>query len=284
MSKPAWLPWLLPAALFAVPDGTRIPLWVESPPGETLRLTEGADPRGKLTAKGHRTDVFLPDLEPFPAREPGAPLILIFPGGGYSLLAENHEGVDVARRFQQLGCAAVVVRYRVPRRDSVRPWQVPLLDARRALEHARTHASAWGADSTKVVALGFSAGGNLVARLAYQPGEADIVRPDYAVMVYPAYLLKEAIGSSKLIDGPEGIVPTKGTRAAPAFFVHSTDDPIPVAGSLALAEALRAVGVAAEARIYPTGGHGWGVSSSCPASREWPEQVAAWLRTQGALR
>lgn len=283
MSELARIIWLLPVTAL-VADAPRMPLWTEAPPGETLRLADGADPRGRLTAKGRRTDVFLPDLEPFPSRVQGAPLILIFPGGGYSILAEEHEGVEVARRFQQLGCAAAVVRYRVPRRDPKQPWQVPLLDARRALELARTHASAWGADPTKVVALGFSAGGNLVARLAYQPGATSLARPDYVVMVYPAYLLKDTTSQANLIDGPEGIVPAKGTRAAPACFVHSVDDPIPIAGSLALAEALRGVSAPVEVHAYPAGGHGWGVTGNCPASREWPELVANWLRGQGALR
>ena len=283
MSEGGWAAWLIPVAAVAA-DATRLPLWTDAPPGETLRLPAGADPHGQLGDNGHRTNVFIPDLEPFPARSTGAPLVLVFPGGGYNLLAEHHEGVAVARRFQSLGCAAAVVRYRVPRRDPVRPWQVPLLDARRALELARAHAKEWGADSAKVVALGFSAGGNLVARLAYQGGEVALARPSYAVMIYPAYLLKGAKPPASLLDGPDGLAPAVGSHPAPAFFVHSADDPIPSAGSVALAEAVRAAGGSAETRIYPAGGHGWGVSGSCPASREWPELVAAWLRAQGALR
>lgn len=283
MSERAWLAWLIPVAALAA-EAPRIPLWTDAPPGETLRLPAGADPRGQLNAKGHRSNVFLPDLEPFPSRTPGAPLILIFPGGGYGILAEDHEGVAVARRLQSLGCAAAVVRYRVPRRDPARPWQVPLLDARRALELTRAHAAQWGADPAKVVALGFSAGGNLVARLAYQGGDGTVSRPNYTVMIYPAYLLAGGKGAARLLDGPEGLVPVAGSHPAPAFLVHSADDPIPSAGSVALADALRAAGGTAETRIYPSGGHGWGVSGSCPASREWPEQVAAWLRAQGALR
>lgn len=284
MSDRAWaLAWLTPLALVAA-DAGRLPLWPDAPPGETLRLAPGADPRGKLGAGGHRTDVFLPDIEGYPAPAPGAPLVLVFPGGGYNLLAEDHEGTGVARRFRSLGCAAAVVRYRVPRRDPARPWQVPLLDARRALELARGHAAEWNADPAKVVAVGFSAGGNLVARLAYQPGPADLPRPDFAVMVYPAYLLKGDKAGAGLIDGPEGLVPASGTRPAPAFLAHSADDPIPAAGSLALAEALRSAGGSAETHLYPDGGHGWGVTGRCAASREWPELVAAWLRAQGALR
>lgn len=282
MSKAVALAWLAPLASLAA-EARRLPLWPDAPLGETLRLAPGADPRGTV-AGGRRTNVFLPDLEPFPAFAAGAPLILVFPGGGYGILAEDHEGVGVARRFQSLGCAAAVVRYRVPRRDPERPWQVPLLDARRALELAREHASEWNADPRRVVAVGFSAGGNLVARLAYQPESSGRSRPDYAVMVYPAYLLRGDKPDGALVGGPEGVVPVAGSHPAPAFFAHSADDPYPAAGSLALAEAVRAAGATAETHIYPAGGHGWGVTGSCPASREWPELVVAWLRRQGAWR
>lgn len=283
MSEARWLAALLPLAALAA-ESPRLPLWEGAPPGETLRLPTGADPRGEVS-KGGRTRVFAPDLEPFPAAAAGAPLILVFPGGGYNMLAEDHEGVAVARRFQSLGCAAAVVRYRVPRRDPERPWQVPLLDARQALRLARAQAAAWNADPAKVVALGFSAGGNLVARLAYQPATAETDRPDYAVMVYPAYLLKGDKPDGALLSGPEGVAPAEGRRAAPAFFAHSADDPYPAAGSLALAEAVRRTGATAETHVYAAGGHGWGVrGNSPPAVRAWPEAVAAWLRGQGALR
>lgn len=282
MSDLRWLAALLPAAAL-VGEPARLPLWEGPPPGETLQLPAGMDPRGEVT-KGGRTRVFAPDLEPFPAAQPGAPLVLVFPGGGYNMLAEDHEGVAVARRFQSLGCAAAVVRYRVPRRDPERPWQVPLLDARQALRLARSHAGAWNADPTKIVALGFSAGGNLVARLAYQPAPAEVDRPDFAVMIYPAYLLKGDKPSGALLTGPEGVAPSEGRRAVPAFFAHSADDPYPASGSLALAEAVRRTGATAETHVYAAGGHGWGVRGGSPASREWLETVAAWLRGQGALR
>lgn len=284
MSDRRWLPVLLAPLALVAGGAQRLPLWPSIPPGETLRLADGADPHGQLGPNSHRSNVFLPDLEPFPAANKGSPLVLIFPGGGYNILAEDHEGAGVARRFQSLGCAAAVVRYRVPRRDPLRPWQVPLLDARQALELARAHAAEWNADASKVVALGFSAGGNLVARLAYQPGPAELPRPNYAVMIYPAYLLLGDKVAGGVLAGPEGLVPPSGVRPAPAFFAHSADDPIPAAGSLALAEVLRASGGSAETHIYPSGGHGWGVTGRCPASREWPELVAAWLRGQGALR
>lgn len=284
MSDLRWLlMWLAPLAL-AADETRRIPLWPAEPPGETLRLAPGAGPHGRIGPNNHRFDVFLPDLEVFPAATAGSPLILIFPGGGYNFLAEDHEGTGVARRFQSLGCAAAVVRYRVPRRDPSRPWQTPLLDARQALSLARAHAAEWNADGARIVATGFSAGGNLVARLAYQSADSGLPRPNYAVMVYPAYLLQGDKASGDLLGGPEGLAPAPGSHPAPACLIHSADDAIPAAGSLALADAIRAAGGSAETHIYPAGGHGWGVTDRCPASREWPGLVAAWLRGQGALR
>lgn len=262
---------LLAAALGA---GQRQRLWDGPPPGETLGRA-AAEPAEGVAKDGRRMRVFDPWLEPFPAARPGASLILVFPGGGYGLLAEEHEGVAIARELNRLGHAAAVVRYRVPARDAARPWSVPLADARRAVLLARRDAAAWNADPAKVVALGFSAGGNLAARLAHQPG-AEVPRPAAAILVYPAYLLDPGAGGS-LRSGPEGLVPSG--RPIPTLLLHSEDDPIPAAGSRELAAALRSAGGEAETIFWPDGGHGWGISG--PRNREWLPQVSRWLSGRG---
>jgi len=268
------------AATASLPAG-RLPLWQGPPPGETLDLPAGADPAGTVDPKsGHLGRVHAPDLEPFPATKAGAPLVLVFPGGGYNVLAHDHEGVGVARRFNQLGYAAAVVRYRVPRRDPERPWVVPLLDARRALELARARAGEWNADPSRVAAVGFSAGGNLVARLAYQPSPVPVPRPDAVLLVYPAYLQAKD-KSGPLRDGPEGVVPPRGSKPAPACFFHSADDPYPAQGSLELAAALRAAGGLAETHVFADGGHGWGVRPGPRAARAWTDLAAGWLADRG---
>jgi acetyl esterase/lipase len=282
MSNFARLCLLVPLLACANKLPVRLDLWEGVPPGETLRMATGANPYGTVKDT-RRENVFTPDIEFFPATSPGSPLILIFPGGGYNILAEDHEGVGVARRLQSLGCAAAVVRYRVPRRDPQRPWIAPLLDAQQALKIVRQRASECNANPDKIVALGFSAGGNLVARLAYQPNASAELRPNYAAIIYPAYLLDAAQGNKVLLSGPDGVTPALGSHPTPAFFVHSADDPIPANGSIALAAALRLAGSTAETHIYAAGGHGWGVNGKCPASREWPELLAAWLRGQGVL-
>ena len=282
MSKAVAFCLMVPLLVSANRTALRLDIWKDAPPGETLRMATGANPYG--TVKDTRREgVFTPDITFFPATAPGSPLVLIFPGGGYNILAEDHEGFGVARRLQSLGCAAAVVRYRVPRRDPQRPWVVPLLDAQEAVRIVRERASEWRANPDKIVALGFSAGGNLVARLAYQPNASAESRPNYAAMIYPAYLLDADQGDKGLLSGPDGLTPVPGSRPAPAFFVHSANDPIPAHGSVALAAAVRLAGSTAETHIYATGGHGWGVNGNCPASREWPELLAAWLRGQGVL-
>lgn len=277
MSEGAPSPMPAAALLFLAASlgaGQGVPLWHGPPPGETLARSV-AEPEEGVATDGRRTRVFAPWMEPFPAASPGASLILVFPGGGYGLLAEDHEGVAIARELNRLGHAALVVRYRVPARDASRPWSVPLADARRALALARRDAPAWNADASKVVALGFSAGGNLAARLAHQPSPTE-ARPDALVLVYPAYLLAGGRGSA-LRSGPEGLVPDG--VPVPTLLLHSEDDPIPADGSRELATALRAAGGDATAVIWPDGGHGWGIRG--PMGRAWLPDVSRWLAARG---
>ena len=176
---------LLPLQLHAEPLAPQ-PVWSGTPPAETLEPKPGQDLRGTVK-NGSRTDVFTPEFVAWPATKPGAPVVIVCPGGGYGGLAEEHEGVEVAKRLNALGSAAVVLKYRVPRRSQDTPWVVPVLDAREMLRIVRKRAAEWNADPAKVGILGFSAGGNLAARVAYSPGEPDAPRPDFAVLVYPAY-------------------------------------------------------------------------------------------------
>jgi acetyl esterase/lipase len=272
----------LPALLLAEPLAP-LPVWKDAPPAETLAPKPGQDPKGILNKNGHRTDVMIPEFIVWPAAKPNAPLIIVCPGGGYGILAEEHEGAEVARRLNAAGVGAVVLRYRVPRRSNDQPWVVPVLDARRTLELVRAHAAEWNADPKKIGILGFSAGGNLAARVAYSPAAADVPRPDFAVMVYPAYLFEKDKPDSVLRDGPDGVVPPKGPKPAPAFFAHSADDPYPAEGSMALAAKLKSLGGSAEVHVWSKGGHGWGASDRCLAAKEWTNLLVAWMKDRGLL-
>ncbi len=272
----------LPVLLWAEPAAT-LPVWDGAPPAETLKAKPGQDPKGILNKNGHRTDVMIPEFVVWPAAKPNAPFIIVCPGGGYGILAEEHEGAEVARRLNAQGVGAAVLRYRVPRRDNDKPWVVPVLDARKTIELVRAHAAEWNADPKKIGILGFSAGGNLAARVAYSPAEASAARPDFAVMVYPAYLFEKDKPDSVLREGPDGVVPPKGPKPVPAFFAHSADDPYPAEGSMALAAKLKSLGGSAEVHVWSKGGHGWGASDRCLAAKEWTNTLGAWLKDRGIL-
>ncbi len=272
----------LPALLLAEPSAP-VPVWDGAPPAETLKAKPGQDPKGILNKNGHRTDVMIPEFVVWPAAKPNAPFIIVCPGGGYGILAEEHEGAEVARRLNAQGVGAAVLRYRVPRRDNDKPWIVPVLDARKAIELVRARAVEWNADPKKIGILGFSAGGNLAARVAYSPAEAGAARPDFAVMVYPAYLFEKDKPDSVLREGPDGVVPPKGSKPVPAFFAHSADDPYPAEGSMALAAKLKSLGGSAEVHVWAKGGHGWGASDRCLAAKEWTNSLGAWLKDRGIL-
>jgi acetyl esterase/lipase len=272
----------LPVLLLAEPLSP-LPVWKDAPPAETLAPKPGQDPKGILNKNGHRTDVMIPEFIVWPAAKPNAPLIIVCPGGGYGILAEEHEGAEVARRLNAAGVGAAVLRYRVPRRSNDQPWVVPVLDARETLRLVRARAAEWNADPKKIGILGFSAGGNLAARVAYSPAAADAPRPDFAVMVYPAYLFEKDKPDSVLREGPDGVVPPKGPKPVPAFFAHSADDPYPAEGSMALAAKLKSLGGSAEVHVWSKGGHGWGASDRCLAAKEWTNVLVAWMKDRGLL-
>jgi len=282
--KPTLLASLLFVALAAEPLAP-VAVWHGTPPAETLKLKPGSDPKGTINPKTlGRTDVFTPEFVPWPAAKPNSPIVIICPGGGYGGLAEQHEGVTVAERLNALGCAAVVLKYRVPRRDPEKPWIVPVMDARQTVEIVRARAAEWNGNPVKVGILGFSAGGNLAARVAYSPAEEGAARPNFAVLVYPAYLFVKDEPASTLRDGLDGVIPPPGSgKPVPAFFAHSADDKYPAEGSMALAKTLKSMGGSAEVHVWAKGGHGWGASDRCLAALRWTDLLGEWLKDQGLL-
>jgi acetyl esterase/lipase len=269
----------LALATFA-PEGGLPPmdLWPKGNPGGWTRddkeVTETTDFR-LIKNISH------PTLEFFPAKnaEKGAPTVLVCPGGGYWIVAIDHEGYEIAKRLNEAGIHAAVLKYRLPveGRDKVR--HLPALqDAQRAMRMLRAGAKGYGIDPDKIGIMGFSAGGHLSAvastELKAQYEATDDVdkqpfRPNFTVLVYPAYLADE---------GPL-VVPVDKTTP-PAFLVSTMDDHIPMEGSLAYATALKKAGVPAEVHVYPKGGHGYGLRSKEPGIMGWPELMIAWvLRT-----
>jgi acetyl esterase/lipase len=161
------------------------------------------------------------------------------------------------------------------------------MDAQRALSLVRSRAGEWGIDPKRIGMLGFSAGGHLTAwastnfdKRVYEPkDEIDRVscRPDFTVLVYPAYLVNK--GRDKL--NPD----IRVTRQTPqTFFAHAYDDPVPCQNSVLMFLALKEAGVPAELHVYASGGHGFGLRPSDRPASTWPQRCAAWLRSQGFLK
>lgn len=254
-------------------------------PEKVLEQKPGEKPVQRITNVSRPTlTVFRPAQE----KDTGA-AVLICPGGGYNILAWDLEGEEVARWLNSLGVTGIVLKYRVPRRSGQakdQPPPGPLQDAQRALSLVRSKAGEWGIDPKRIGILGFSAGGHLAAetasnfdRRAYPALDAAdklSCRPDFAVLIYPAYLVAK---------GSEDLAPDirVSKESPPTFFVHAGDDRVPADNSVRMYLALRRAGVPAELHVYAMGGHGFGLRPSAQPVSTWPQRCADWLRTQGVL-
>ncbi len=253
-------------------------------------LGEGVKDAKMTGAKPNRrvSEVSRPTItvyRPAKDRDTGA-AVVIAPGGGYSVLAWDHEGEEVAQWLNQLGITGVVLKYRIPRRAD-HP-KAPLADAQRAISLVRSKAREWGLDPNRIGMLGFSAGGHLTAvtatngnQRAYEPFDAAdkfSCRPDFAVVVYPGGVT--AKGNKTLV--PDVRV---SKNAPPTFLVHSGDDKVSAENSVLFYLALKQAGVPAELHIYSGGGHGYGLNRSkyAPAA-QWPRRCEEWLRARGVLK
>ena len=262
-----------------------IDLWPGKAPGETGSI-------GEEKIEGDRgsrrvSNVTRPTLTVYrPAGEKASDVaVVIAPGGGYNILAWDHEGEDVAAWLNSLGITGVLLKYRVPRRDA-HPKH-PLQDAQRALGLVRSKAKEWQLDDKKIGMLGFSAGGHLTAvaatnydQRAYDAiDEADKLscRPDFAVMIYSGGII--ARGESELIGD------VKVTKdSPPTFLAHCHDDRVSPEQSALMYLALKRAGVPAELHIYASGGHGFGMRPGKGPVSDWPKRCEEWLRSQGVLQ
>jgi acetyl esterase/lipase len=272
-------------------DRPVIDVWPGKAPGETKEIgrEEARPPQPKQKADVTRlTDISKPTLtlyQPPEGKRNGA-AVIICPGGGYSILAWDLEGTEVAEWLNTVGVTALVLKYRVPRRDGDTANTLPLMDAQRAMSLVRSKASELGIDTKRIGILGFSAGGNLAAGacLKFEKRQYDKIdavddtasRPDFGVLVYPAYLVDNS-GTLK----PE-YQPTKETP--PMFFAHALNDGVTPESSIALTRALKAVGGSAELHVYESGGHGFGLRKSEFPCHTWPARCAEWMERRGLLK
>jgi acetyl esterase/lipase len=207
-----------------------------------------------------------------PANSSRTPAIIVCPGGAYQYVVVNKEGSEIAKWLNSLGITACVLKYRVPdNRDGT------LQDIERAVRLVRAHEKEWNLDDTKIGVMGFSAGGHLCAHLsttfekpAYTPVDAIdkfSCRPDFVVLVYPAYLGKDGKLAPELLVNP---------HVPPTFIAHSEDDTNYVWGTKLYAAALTANNIPHEFNLFQTGGHGYGLEGQKEA-RAWPVCCRKWL-------
>lgn len=274
-------------------EPTTVNLWPGKPPGDAAVLP----PEGDLTKPNDRGvagkgvvrlgNVSTPQLvvyRPDPKVDTGA-AVVICPGGGHHILAWDLEGTEVAEWLNTLGVTGIVLKYRVPARNPSKKWEAAVQDAQRAVSVSRSRASEWKLDPKRIGILGFSAGGETAARCAiheertYEKVDAAdelSTRPDFALLIYPAYLCEK--GDERLRDD----LPV--TKAVPpTFFVHAFDDPVTPQSSLLLASRLKQLGVSAELHMYATGGHGYGLRKTEQPVSGWTTPAEAWLRGRGLL-
>jgi acetyl esterase/lipase len=273
-----------------------IPLWPEGAPGEKGDIGPEADttkPDGPLVA-GKRVirlgNVSSPTLTVYrpPKEKSTGAAVVVFPGGGYSILAMDLEGTEICEWLNSIGVTGVLVKYRVPARKEMPRHAAPLQDAQRAVGLVRHRAAGWGIDPKRIGVLGFSAGGHLAAaasnnfdKRTYEPrDEADSAscRPDFSVLIYPAYLTVRDEGDRL---APEVTVTA---NTPPTILIQAGDDGVRVENSLFYYLALKNVKVPAEMHLYPTGGHGYGLRRSDRLVTTWPARVEDWMRATGLLR
>lgn len=205
--------------------------------------------------------------------------ILVFPGGGYQILAMDLEGTEICAWLNARGITAVLVKYHVP---TAAPHLAPLQDGQRAIRLVRAHAADWDIDPQHIGVMGFSAGGNVAARLstsfdspAYAPSDgADKLssRPDFTILIYPAYLAADTADTQLAADLHVS------SKTPPAFLVQAQDDPIGVMNSIDYYIALTKNKVPAEMHLYTNGGHGYGLRPSVNAISAWPIRLQEWLQ------
>ena len=271
--------------------GPEIPLWPEGVPGEAdLELPAESSADKNNDGIMRVSNVSEPTIRFYPAPEEkntGA-TVVVCPGGGYSILAISHEGTQVYEWLNSIGVNAVLLKYRVPRRENLEKHHAPLQDSQRALSLVRKNSKDWKIDPDRIGILGFSAGGHLAATTltnADQPRSYPVkpeiddhsCQPDFAILVYPAYLQNEEDENAL---APE-IRVTKDTP--PTFLVVAHGDKRFVEGSAVFYLAMKRAGASAELHIYGKGGHGFGMKPIEEEISNWPQMAENWMREMGIL-
>lgn len=273
------------------PGHRQIPIWPHGAPNATpaagpeIDITTSKDQliAGKPVIR--LANVSTPTMTLYPPKsENSGAAVVVFPGGGYTILAMDLEGTEVCDWLNSIGVSCVLLKYRVPHSGPYPKSSQALEDAQRTMGLVRLHAVEWHIDPHRIGVLGFSAGGDLAAAISthygqrlYKPVDAAdrlSCKPDFAVLLYPAYLRQDK----------EGLVlntnlPVTG-ETPPTFLLQTEDDRVAhVESSLAYYIALKNASVPVEMHLYTNGVHGYGLRPTALPVTRWPRLVTTWLHT-----
>lgn len=272
-----------------IQDGQILPLWSGPAPG-----AQGTDAKDIPTIT-----VYLPRSTPA-----GMTAVIVAPGGGYTGLAMNHEGRQVANYLNSEGVIAFVLTYRLGPKYH---HPIEIGDAQRAIRTLRANATAWHIAPDKIGFMGFSAGGHLAMSVAthFDAGKTDAAdpidrvssRPDFSILGYPVISLIAPwthMGSKNALLGPnadpELAKSLSGeesvTKETPPTFIFQTnaDTTVPAENSVYYYLALRKAGVPAEMHIFEKGPHGVGLAMDDPALSEWSKLLTNWMRIHQLIK
>lgn len=235
--------------------------------------------------------VYLP-----PAEKANGTAVIICPGGGYWVEAAGHEGADVARKLNEFGVTAFVLKYRIPDSKTMINKEIgPLQDGQQAILLVRSRAKDWNLDPNKIGIMGFSAGGHLASTVGTHFNKSYIdnpkhisVKPNFMILIYPVISFTDSIGHTGSRDqllgknpSPEKILEYSNefqvtSETPPSFLVHAKDDGVKVQNSIYFARALDAHHVPSEIYLYEKGGHGYGMyNKSSPV--KWIDVLRVWM-------
>ena len=264
---------------FAQDNPVVVPLWTNGAPGFENRRNEPEQAKDWWVKNIHNPSitVYLPPKE----KATGA-AVVICPGGGHQELVFNPEGAEAAAFLNSIGVAAFVLKYRLVREENS-PYKFENVkeDAYRAMRLVRSRATEWGVDVTRLGMLGFSAGGEVVAMVAYTDGNGNMNakdpidrengKPNFQMLVYP---------------GPDGIPETIPANAPPAFLLVANDDLCCSDAVVDILNKYRKATVPIEVHIYAQGNHAFnmGNRSQLNSIKTWPQRMSDWLSDNGYLK
>jgi acetyl esterase/lipase len=277
------LPGLLVSMASAVSAQQVVPLWEKGAPGFESRRNEAELHQDWWYKNIHNPSltVFLP-----PAGKSNGTAVVIAAGGGHRELVFDPEGVEPARYLASLGVTAFALKYRLFREASSPGRKQYTLDntaqdIRRAMRTVRARAAEWHLDPRRIGVMGWSAGGEVAALVAYPPVDGDAssndsierasARPDFEILVYP---------------GPLGIPEQIPATAPPLFLAGAADDEYVADVMFDLTRKYHAAGASIEAHIYAQGKHAFnmGQRSRYVAIQHWPQRLAEWLEDRGLVK